>query len=109
MNRYSSVKTDDRKVLILDTIIRFPNDLTPLMTREALAIRESIPNLARGLLRSKNRAGLICVVIGSGWTPLPDNIFFDRSESGRVYKEAIKRLAEYLEGTGELYDGLIVA
>lgn len=107
-NRYVPIKTNDEKVKILDTIIRFPLS-TDLMTREARAIRESIPELAQGVLRSQNRAQVVCAVLSTGWVPLPDFPFADREHSGRMYRLAVIQLAEYLENSGELYDGLIVA
>ena len=109
MNRYCPINTDNKKVRLLDSIIRLPDKYIPSMNREAKAIRDSLPELSLAVLRSKNRASIVCAVMGTGWEPMPDNPYFDRYESGRVYKEAITRLADYLEKTGALYEGLIIA
>lgn len=108
MNRYNPIKTEDRKVMILDSIIRLPEEFMPCMTREARMIRESLPEISLSVLRSKNRAAIICTVIGTGWEPLPELPYADRKERGRLYKNAVVQLAEYLEEQGELYDELIV-
>ena len=79
------------------------------MTREARAIRDSIPDLAQGVLRSKNRAAIVCIVMGSGWEPMPEVSFASRLEAARMYRQAVTLLAGYLEQNGELYDDLIVA
>lgn len=108
MNRYSPIKTNDQKILILDTIIRMPDTFKDCMTREARSIRDSIPDLSAALLRSQNRAAVVCSVLGTGWEPMPDLAFVSRAETGRLYKHAVSQLAEYLTETGELYDELVV-
>jgi adenosyl cobinamide kinase/adenosyl cobinamide phosphate guanylyltransferase len=108
MNRYNPIKTTDEKIMVLDTIIRMPENFLPRMTREAQAIREAIPALSIALLRSKQRAAVVCAVIGTGWEPMPELSYIDRAEAGRLYKRSITKLAAYLEEKGELYDELEV-
>lgn len=119
-NRYIPIKTDDVKVQILDTIIRFPD--TTLMTREALAIREQLPEIAEALFSTRNvelsqdtrlisgraKQQVLCATLGSGWEPFPD-LPFRRDDIGYIYKIAVTQIASYLVSKGQLYEDLTVA
>ena len=42
MNRSRKIQTDDPAIKILDTIIRFPDEMEDVMTPEARAIRQKL-------------------------------------------------------------------
>lgn len=108
MNRYRTLTTDDPAIAILDTIIRFPVESEDAMTPEAKAIRQKLPALIKITKLKKTKAKFIEVTTGLGWQPWPD-MGIDRETYTRAYKEALNTLGAYLEQTGELYEGLVVA
>ena len=107
-SRYIPLTNTKETTKILDTIIRFPLS-TSFMTSEARIIRESIPALAQDLLRTKNSRKVVCAVLGTGWVPMPEFDFADRKVAATMYKDALTKLASYLEDRGALSDDLIVA
>lgn len=114
-NRYVSITryTTDINVQILDTIIRFP--YPELMTREALVIRESVPIIAQQLFgtnacsKGMTKTRVVCITLGSGWTPFPETPIIDKRHIGTYYRTAITEIAEYLVQEGKLYEDLLVA
>ena len=110
MNRYRPIKTDDPAIKILDTIIRFPTEMETAMTPEARAIRKKLTALFTIAGVRPSQAKVINLVKGSGWQPWPDNSeIMTRDEHKRSYTTAITKIGKYLEQTGELYEGMVVA
>lgn len=106
-NRYRPIKTDDPAIKILDTIIRFPDEMEFVMTPEAKAIRHKLTALIPIAGVRATQAEVIDLVKGNGWKPWPEDAGMVTLK--RSYTNAITKIGKYLEQTGELYEGMVVA
>lgn len=116
MNRSRKIQTDDPAIKILDTIIRFPDEMEDVMTPEARAIRQKLTALYPIARIQPTQIEVINLIKGRGWSPLTDEtrakmsaIFKGQNRYMRSYTNALTRIGEYLEQTGELYEGMVVA